>query len=969
MKLNERTWAGHIISWIKEAINQGTTIFEEATNDEGLKVTDGKTRFPDILLFINKTAGIVFNGWELKFPDTASDDRTMLLNALEKAQFLKSYTFVTWNANQAIIWGIANEKYDLENLYEIKRYSPSKNINKRYHLDNRSSYQKNEKELKNTLLTILSDLQSLYQKGEIKVAVNISTDIVSGIKDATSYLIPLFKNIIENTINTNLTFQSKFAKWKILEQSTLKILKNSSRRNEQVEETQVLAKFHFYKLIGKIIFYYSLSKNLPQHIPPIKLINKLTVKKQLDQYFDIVKAIDFQAVFDSDFTDILDYNKPIEDIIVSLIKILNSYDFRILPTEVIGTILENLVPQNERQKFGQYFTPKILTYLVSLSVLRTRDDLVYDPTAGTGSFLDAFYTIKKAFGADDHQTLLKQIWGNDISHFPAVLSVINLYKQEITNAYNFPRVTRQNYFNLNAESQVSFPSPNDETILVKEQLPFFDCIVSNFPFIRQEDIESESLTKQFKDEFGQSQPAFLKNNRFELNERTDYFVYCFYHALKFLKSNGRLSAITSNAWLGKEYGLQFKQFLLDNFTIKYIVKSTAEHWFKNSQASTIFISIQKGQSNSPVKFINIQSKLEDLTKNLTDQQMTLFFRDFYTDIDHCELKENKNWKADLQFSKVFNKVDGSVKVAIVSRKHLLNQIEQKENWNINFIAEDPLQDFQSALINPYPNFIDSGRGTRTGWDDLHIVSQTTVDEFNINQQFLIPYLRNSKDILSIKHNHKKNDYLFVCDKEIEILKQNFPDTYNWVKRFKSITNKIGIPIPEKFEKEGRELWYALQPEKPANIFISINPNARLFFAYSNTPVSINQRLVALRASEENIVFYAALLNSILSLLMVELNGVSRNLGALDLNANFFKTKMKFFNPNLINKQAQLRIVNAFEPLALRNQFDYDQEFIQMDRIKFDKVVFNKFGFDTDYLPKLYNMLTQLMRDRIEIKYR
>jgi hypothetical protein len=35
---------------------------------------------------------------------------------------------------------------------------------------------------------------------------------------------------------------------------------------------------------------------------------------------------------------------------------------------------------------------------------------------------------------------------------------------------------------------------------------------------------------------------------------------------------------------------------------------------------------------------------------------------------------------------------------------------------------------------------------------------------------------------------------------------------------------------------------------------------------------------------------AALLNSIVSLLIVELNGVSRNLGALDLNADFSKPK-------------------------------------------------------------------------------
>jgi len=57
MSLYERAWTGHVISWIKEAIERGQTIF-------------GRTKFPDILLFSNKISGIVFNGWELKFPGT-----------------------------------------------------------------------------------------------------------------------------------------------------------------------------------------------------------------------------------------------------------------------------------------------------------------------------------------------------------------------------------------------------------------------------------------------------------------------------------------------------------------------------------------------------------------------------------------------------------------------------------------------------------------------------------------------------------------------------------------------------------------------------------------------------------------------------------------------------------------------------------------------------------------------------------
>jgi hypothetical protein len=74
MKLNERAWAGQIIAWIKELIANGKTIFQDATNDAGIKLDSGKTKFPDVLLFTDKISGIIFNGWELKFPDTSADD-------------------------------------------------------------------------------------------------------------------------------------------------------------------------------------------------------------------------------------------------------------------------------------------------------------------------------------------------------------------------------------------------------------------------------------------------------------------------------------------------------------------------------------------------------------------------------------------------------------------------------------------------------------------------------------------------------------------------------------------------------------------------------------------------------------------------------------------------------------------------------------------------------------------------------
>lgn len=136
-------------------------------------------------------------------------------------------------------------------------------------------------------------------------------------------------------------------------------------------------------------------------------------------------------------------------------------------------------------------------------------------------------------GNTNHSDLLNHIWGNDVSHFPAILSVINLYKQDVTQTDNFPRVMREDFFNLNVGDKVHFPDARDWTKQIELSIPLFDGIASNFPFIQQEDIPNDILTDFFRNKFQASQQAFLKGNTFKINERSDYFTYCVYNSIRF----------------------------------------------------------------------------------------------------------------------------------------------------------------------------------------------------------------------------------------------------------------------------------------------------------------------------------------------------------------------------------------------------------------------------------------------------
>lgn len=960
IKRNERDWAGQLISWIKSAIDRKTTVFQDATNDTGVKMKSGRTKFPDILLFVDKTSGVIFNGWELKFPDTTVDDTVMLENALEKAHKLHSDSFVTWNGAEAIIWHIDNEEYTLDSLSKLKVYPKVSTINSREDLADPVKFAQHEPLLKERTEEILHDLDSLYRNGSLKPALDISKNIISAVREASTIIIPQFQEAIILEKGSNRSFREEFNKWKIYESSTLKILESSSRKKEYVIPEQVLAKFTFYNLIGKIIFYLTLCENLSGELEPITLDDSKSAKDLLNGYFDRAKKIDYQAIFRPYFTDSIEYSNLTDKAIYSLLEVLTAFDFKVLPTEVIGHILESLVPDDEKQKFGQYFTNEVLANLVAFPVVKTNKDILFDPTCGTGTFLSSFYEILRTLGTNEHGELLKQVWGNDVSHFPAILSVINLYKQDVVATDNFPRVMRDDFFNLDVAEKVVFPDSRDHNKHIDVPIPTFDGIASNFPFIQQEDIPNEKLSIFFRKQFQSEQQAFLKDNTFKINERSDYFTYCIYNADRFLKHDGCLSAITSNAWLGKEYGFQFKKFLLDNFHIRYVVKSNAEHWFKNSQVSTIYFVLDKMQSCEPTKFITLNRKLSELfvveSKNEQLQQIEIF----YSDIDNCSDSHNELWEKDNFFADLYKRKDGSLSVCLASKDCLLDSLENKTNWGQFFLSTNLFGGFENCLTQYYPSIVKVFRGERTGWNPMFVIKDRDIKSSRIDEKYLVPYVKSSSELQQIEFNDKYKFRAFVCQDEKKDIDKR---TKSWIDKFVNAPNKNGSQTISEACAGHRPYWYSLNPKR-AHIITAINPYERFFFTFAKEPFVIDQRLIAMQVQNGyDVELIAALLNSVITFLILEMRGTSRNLGALDLNADYLK-QIRLLNPDLLNSEQCAKIKCAFAPLKRCKVKTLFEELYNENRIKFDKTIFECFGLNPIMVNDIYMLLASIVQDRI-----
>ena len=97
-----------------------------------------------------------------------------------------------------------------------------------------------------------------------------------------------------------------------------------------------------------------------------------------------------------------------------------------------------------------------------------------------------------------------------------------------------------------------------------------------------------------------------------------------------------------------------------------------------------------------------------------------------------------------------------------------------------------------------------------------------------------------------------------------------------------------------------------------------------------------------------------------------MRGTSRNLGALDLNANYLK-HIKVLDPDLLNDAQKSEILAAFQPLKHRKIESIFKEVQKADRINFDKTILRCFGINEHLLDNVYSLLISSVEDRVSMQ--
>jgi len=624
--ITEREVAADLAAELDRIIQDGGTPFEKATVEHragGL--------YPDITIWTAyQRVKQAFAFWELKPPSRKED----LSRLPSKAHALGARYVVVWNFQNGELYEVAGET-----LRSVKSY-PVPVLNS---LEEWAVVPKRTAAVEQAR-NILDDLARL-KRGE---------SLMPFVPDKFYFI-----GILEKAIHRLVT---------VLQEHIVQQKKDLKKRNHLdqwavkqgyptglTDLDALLARHWAYSLAVRILFYFTVRRDYPG-LPDLRPDTTQPIADVLRDAFSKAQAVDWQAVFEPSPLDELGLPTNTESILRELLEDFRRYDFGLLKEDVIGQIMEGLIPEEERHALGQYFTREDLVDFI-IGFVAHQDQAHYvDPTCGSGTFLNRLYSrIRWLSGyRAAHCDILERLWGFDVAHFPAELATINLFRQDVSDRNNFPRIVVSDFFQVQPGKTFSFPPPkatDDKKILIA--LPLFDGMVGNFPYIRQELIERQiegyktSIVQAIAREwFWKDQSLFtvrgirdvelqrmahdgsrrqewlqkqIEDGRIalRLSGQADIYAYLFYHAAALLKEGGRMGIVTSNAWLDVAYGVELKHFFLNHFKIVAIVASWCEPWFEDAAINTAFVILERcedaEQRNSNiVRFVKVKKPLAEL---------------------------------------------------------------------------------------------------------------------------------------------------------------------------------------------------------------------------------------------------------------------------------------------------------------------------------------------------------------------
>ncbi len=898
IRYNERSWAIDVISEINLYLANKSWHFKSAGGESTIS-NEKSSLFPDVLIFKDHTKDIILQGWELKMPDTPINDAELISNAIKKAQILQRDSFILWNVKSAVLYSKQGNTFSI-----LKTWNDIE-------INNRTEVKPKENLWKSLLQTILTDLNSYFETGDISDSVSVEILSVDATIDVILENIPSTVDTLKNNTRRNSRLDAQINNWWL--SSATEYGFNPTSAKDEPNKLPTLAKVILTDWVFKIIF----ANVLKRHFNEARIIETINSETSVEEAKQIIASISEHCNFWNIFSD----NLAISNIstsawkqIIQLNQFLCSINISEIEIEILHNLLQSSIVSAKRKVAGQFATPQKLADLLVRLTIENKEGTVIDPCCGTGTIINQAYALKEEYDINQDATI-NSIWASDKHSFPIQLSTMTLAKPN--NIGKVLNIFREDVIDIEIGKDITFKDPNNGNDVIK-QFPTVNYVVSNLPFIKSKEIEVLNPNITEINNFIHKEA----DTTITLSGKSDIFAYIPFYLHKLLSENGKIGLILSNAWLGTDYGEIFLALIQKFYDIETVVISGKGKWFDNADVVTTFLIAKKRNPNTESDVNRI--------------------------ISFCTLKESIDVIPDIkQLSE--NILLGTTNDIVSIQNYSTNEITNLETigipWCGYFANLNWLSDISEKLIdcNQVFNFT---RGERRGWNALFYPALG----HNIEAEYIKPILKNLRGTAGLYCTADAE--AFCCSKSIdELVQLNHTGALEWIRSFENQNNETGVPLTQSLHKANM-FWYEMKTDNMADFVANVNYDKSLFIATFNNRSFIDQRMIGLSLKAEfqteDRVLLLALLNSILSMFFIESFGFGRGLGALDLRATKFERDFKILDFQSLSDGQKQAITDAFQPISQRNRLPLEQEIEQADRINFEKVLLEIFGIAEHY---------------------
>jgi methylase of polypeptide subunit release factors len=779
----------------------------------------------------------------------------------------------------------------------------------------------------------------------------IDEAFVYRLRDLHGKLVNPFTEAIVKARKTSGGFRSQYDRW-VKEQGLEPTVETNSRIGTQAA----------YLLINKILFYKVLETKYSQ-LPRLEgfegLLDRMSVstfREELEGRFRSVLEIDYQSVFHSTIYDQIPLPTGAIRKLNEFLSEAAAYDLSKIESDVIGRIYEGLIPRQERRDLGQYYTPPAICDLIVRLCVKNRHDMVLDPGCGSGGFLVKAYhqllSLKGDTPGDSkaHHEILDQLWGVDISQFPAHLSVINLALRNLKAKSDKINVLTTDFFRVIPKQKILTPIQSrdlDEGERHFDKIPQFDAVVCNPPYTRQDDIGDERYREALR------KIALAKNGGLvDISHEAGMYAYFLTHASHFLREGGEIGFITSNTWMEVKFGVGIQAFLLDNFKLESIIEFD-NRAFEDASINTCVIIGKKStkpgsaseRETNQVRFVRVKDALPteailDIVQSGKKTQDNPSFR--IVTKSQAQLRKDPKWLKYLRAPAIYFR-----------------------------LRDDPMVTTLGALV-------DIKVGVITYANAFFQLPPDRVKQWHIESRYLKPLLTSPRELegIEVEASDVKNRLFFTNESKRELEGTAAFDYVKWGESIpvdirrgatKGSTVRGYNNIPSF---KGKARWYAIDPRPPPPIIVPTFKWERTLAALNTCAAYTNENFYWLYPRRnEDMLAVVGILNSSWAAFMSEIHGrTGYGEGVLKLMA-YEWADLPMPDLSKVEKRYRAAIETSTRELigAIKSG---DEKRHESARESIDDAIFDAIGLTSDERTRLLDGTAELLslrKNRTEVR--